>query len=72
MKDVMDKATPDLIDQVQKPIGRPRIHANGAARQKAYRERKFAAGYGLVTRWVKKVEPPEQEESAATARPRMR
>lgn len=68
MKDMMDKSTVDLVDQVRKPLGRPRIHASMAARQKAYRERKRAAGFAVVTKWVKVGVEPEQKP----ARPRAR
>jgi len=46
-----DKSTLDLfLDQLGKVSqrGRPRIHANQAAKQKAYRERK-RVGQGAIT-----------------------
>lgn len=39
MRDQKDKLTADIFTGA-KPVGRPRVHANNALKQKLYRQRK--------------------------------
>lgn len=39
MRDQKDKLTADIFTG-SKPVGRPRVHANNASKQKLYRQRK--------------------------------
>ena len=39
VRDLKDKITADIFTG-SKPVGRPRVHANNALKQKLYRERK--------------------------------
>lgn len=62
MKDLHDKKTLELpgVPVPAKKRGRPAKHADAAARQKAYRERKKAEGLREVKVWTKDVRDADQ------------
>lgn len=62
MKDLHDKKTLELpgLPAPTKKRGRPAKHADAAARQKAYRERKKAEGMREVKAWTKDVRDADQ------------
>lgn len=62
MKDLHDDMTQELFETttVGKKRGRPAKHADAAARQKAYRERKKLEGMREVKSWVKDVRDDDQ------------
>lgn len=53
MKDPRDHATADLLGEPPRRPGRPRLHADAAARQKAYRKRLKERGLREVKRIVR-------------------
>lgn len=62
MKDQHDVSTLELFEAPTpgKRRGRPAKHADAAARQKAYRERKKAEGMREVKAWTKDVRDADQ------------
>lgn len=64
MKDRDDDKTAELPgiepSQTKKGRGRPAVHVDAAARQKAYRERKKLEGQREVKHWVKDLRDPEK------------
>jgi len=62
MQDLHDNKALELIDGPlqAKKRGRPAKHADAAARQKAYRERKKAEGMREVKVWMKDVRDADQ------------
>lgn len=52
MRDKNDTGTIDLLPDATKQRGRPKQHADQAAKQKAYRERLKAFGRRVVSRTV--------------------
>lgn len=64
MKDVNDDKTSELPLPGAEPKrgrGRPAKHANAAAKQKAYREKKKAAGQRELRHWVADVRDDSKE-----------
>ena len=58
MKDDRDNQTAELFGEQPKRRGRPALHADAAARQKAYRERLRERGMREVKRVVRDVRGP--------------